>query len=147
VITIIPRQSIVLESSASLTLRIANARELPIRIVRDVEGIALSVDAAVRTPAGMAWMELDGGNGGSTVIANHIAPLLGLESDVSTAQPVSFELGNGIRFEGMARTRDLIMDGDFSAQFLNNWVLTLDLLHQRAWMAPLKVSAPLPAQR
>jgi hypothetical protein len=104
------------------------------------------VDAAVRTPAGLAWRELDGGNGGSTVIANHIAPLLGLKSDVPNARPVSLELGNGIRFEGMARTRDLIMDGDISAQFLNNWVLTLDLLHQRAWMAPLPVSA-LPARR
>jgi hypothetical protein len=140
-ISIIPRRSIVIESPASLAARIANAQELPIRVVRDVEGIALSVDAAVRTSSGTAWMELDGGNGGSMVVANHIAPLLGLKTDISTPEPVSFSLANGIAVEGMARTRDLIMDGNISAQFLNNWILTLDLPHQRAWMSRLPSEA------
>jgi hypothetical protein len=55
-ITLIPRKAIVLESPSSLAERITTARELPIRIVRDVEGIALSVDGAVRTPEGLAWI-------------------------------------------------------------------------------------------
>src|ERR1700723_697374 len=81
-------------------------RSLPIRMVRDVEGIALSVDGTVRTPDGMAWMELDTGNGGSIVIANHIASLVGLTPDLSTPTAANFYLGNGIRVSGMARTRD-----------------------------------------
>lgn len=137
VITIVPRRQVVLESPASLPLRINNARELPIRLVRDVEGIALCVDAAVRTPDGLAWMELDSGNGGSLVVANHIAPLLGLATDTSTPQRGRFELANGIPVEGTVRTRDLIMDGNISAQFLNQWILTLDLEHGRAWLGPL----------
>ena len=136
-ITIIPRKAIVLESPSSLAERVRTARELPIRIVRDVEGIALSVDGAVRTPGGLAWMELDSGNGGSLVVANHIAPLLGLPSDMTTAQPSHFELANGITVEGTTRTRDLIMDGNIGAQFLNDWVLTLDLEHGRAWLASM----------
>ena len=99
-------------------------------MVRDVEGIALSVDGAVRTPDGMAWMELDTGNGGSIVIANHIAPLVALTPDLSTPAAASFYLANGIRVSGMARTRDLIMDGNIGAQFLNQWILTLDLLQE-----------------
>jgi hypothetical protein len=136
-ITIIPRRAIVLESPSSLSHRIETARELPIRMVRDVEGIALSVDGAVHTPEGLAWMELDSGNGGSLVVANHIAPLLGLATDITTPQSGHFELANGIAVEGTIRTRDLIMDGDISAQFLNKWTLTLDLEHGRAWLGPL----------
>jgi hypothetical protein len=136
-ITIIPRKAIVLESPSSLAQRIKTAREFPIRMVRDVEGIALSVDAAVRTPEGLAWMELDNGNGGSLVVANHIAPLLGLATDLPTPQPGHFELANGIAVDGTVRTRDLIMDGNISAQFLNKWTLTLDLEHGRAWLGPL----------
>ena len=136
-ITIVPRKAIIVESPGSLAARIANARELPIRVVRDAEGAALAVDGAVRTPKGLAWMELDSGNGGSFVVANHIAPLLGLRADVATPEPARFELANGIAVEGMTRTRDLIMDGNISAQFLNEWILTLDLEHGRAWLSPL----------
>jgi hypothetical protein len=134
-ITIIPRQGIVLESPSSFAVRTKSARELPIRIVRDVEGIALAVDGAVRTAEGLAWMELDSGNGGSNVIANHIAPLVGLASDITTPQQGRFELLNGIAVEGPIRTRDLIMDGNIAAPFLNKWVLTLDLEHGRAWFS------------
>ena len=136
-ITIIPRRAIVLETPSSLDERLESARELPVRMVRDVEGIALSVDGAVRTPEGLAWMELDSGNGGSLVIANHIAPLLGLSIDMTTPQAGHFELANGIAIEGTIRTRDLIMDGNIGAQFLNKWTLTLDLDGGRAWLVPL----------
>jgi aspartyl protease len=136
-ITIIPRKAILLESPSGFADRIRTARELPIRMVRDVEGISLAVDGAVRTPEGLAWMELDSGNGGALVIANHIAPLLGLAANMTTPQQGRFELANGIAVEGTIRTRDLIMDGNIAAQFLNKWVLTLDLERGRAWLTPL----------
>lgn len=141
IITIIPRKAILFETPASLAARIRNARELPIRMVRDVEGVALSVDGAVPTAKGTAWMELDNGNGGSLVVANHIAPLLGLKPDMTDPQPGKFQLANGIPVEGTIRTRDLIMDGNISAQFLNGWTLTLDLERGRAWLAPLPADA------
>jgi hypothetical protein len=135
-ITIVPRREIIIESPASLAARIRNAREIPIRLVRDVEGLALSVDTAVRTSQGLAWMEMDTGNGGSMVIADHIAPLLGMAPDTSTPTPARFQLANGIVVEGNARTRDLIMDGNIGAQFLNRWNITLDLRAGRAWLSP-----------
>jgi len=135
-ITIIPRKEIILESPASFSKRVAAAREIPIRLVRDVEGLALAVDGAVRTPLGLAWMELDSGNGGSLVVANHIAPLIGLKTDISTPEPMRLTLADGIVVEGNGRTRDLIMDGNIGAQFLNHWNLTLDLKAGRAWLSP-----------
>jgi len=137
VITIVPRTAVILETPESLARRIRRAREVPVRLVRDAEGVALGVDAAVPTPRGVAWMELDGGNGGSIVVANHVAPLLGLAEDVSTPVSGSFRLANGIEVAGTIRTRDLIMDGNIGAQFLNRWVLTFDLGRGRAWIAPI----------
>jgi hypothetical protein len=136
VITIIPRTAIIIETPSSLAVRVVNAQRIPVRLVRDVEGIALAVDAPVRTPQGLAWMELDSGNGGSLMVADHIAPLIGLEPDISTPTMAKFFLANGIAVEGTTRTRDLIMDGNIGAQFLNNWILTLDLRHGLAWLAP-----------
>ena len=135
-ITILPRRTVVIETPGTLRARVARAKPLPIRLVRDVEGLALSVDGAVKTPKGLAWMELDNGNGGSIVVANHIAPLVGLKTDISTPTVGRLELANGIPVEGTIRTRDLIMDGDISAQFLNRWILTLDLKNGKAWFSP-----------
>lgn len=136
-ITIVPRQEIILESPESMAERVKNAKEMPIRMVRDVEGISLTVNAAVETSLGRAWMELDNGNGGSLIIANHIAPLIGMNADVSIPEPIRLRLAGGITVEGNARSRDLIMDGNIGAQFLNNWILTMDLLHGRAWLSTL----------
>jgi Aspartyl protease len=136
-ITIVPRSCIIIESAESLARRIASATELPVRIVRDAEGVALSVDGAVTTSGGTAWMELDTGNGGSTVIANYIAPLLDIPTDVSTAKEYDFRLADGIVVATPVRTRDLILDGDISARFLNDWNLTLDLKYGRAWLSPV----------
>ncbi|MGA2366697.1 MAG: hypothetical protein ABSG12_14525 [Steroidobacteraceae bacterium] len=135
-VTILPRKELIIESDASLATRIARAQELPMRLVKDAEGVSISVDGAVPTPAGMAWFELDSGNGGSLVVANHIAPLLGLPVDAGAPIESGFSLANGIRVEGKIRTKDLIMDGNIGAQFLNHWALTLDLQRDRAWLAP-----------
>jgi hypothetical protein len=121
-----------------LAARIRTAKEIPARIVRDAEGVALAIDGGVQTPRGTAWMELDTGNGGALVVANHIAPLLGLKPDQKEAQPASFNLGGGIAVSGNTRTRDLIMDGNIGNQFLKNWNLTLDLVQGRVWLAPAK---------
>ncbi len=136
VITIIPRQSIVVESPGSLAARIANAKELPVRLVRDAGGVALTVDGAVQTSAGTAWMELDNGNNGGFAIANHIAPLLGLHPDAPKQEMVQLTLANGIKAQGLASTGNFIMDGNLGAPFLNQWILTLDLEKGRAWLSP-----------
>lgn len=136
VLTIVPRSCIIVESPDSLKRRTAGIKALPLHIVRDAEGIALSIDGAVPTPEGMAWMELDSGNGGSAVIANYIAPLLGLPQNLAEPATYSFALSNGVRVSVPTRTRDLIMDGDIGARFLNDWNLSLDLVQGEAWMAP-----------
>jgi hypothetical protein len=44
---------------------------------------------------------------------------------MTTPQLGHLELANGIAVEGTIRTRDLIMDGNIAAQFLNKWTLNI----------------------
>ena len=105
--------------------------------MREAEGIALTVDIAVPTSSGIAWMELDSGNGGANVIGKHLAPLLKLDTSKKEPQPASFTIAGGIPVSGMARVNEtLIMDGNIGTRFLINWDLTLDLNNGRAWLAP-----------
>ena len=132
-------RTLTVESGSSLKERIKHGKEVPIRMVREVEGVALAVVVGVPTPEGTAWMEIDSGNGGANVIAKHIAPLLNLKTGIKEPQPASFTLVGGIPVTGDARVNEtLIMDGNIGTRFLINWNLTLDLAHGRAWLAAAK---------
>ena len=135
VVSRVPGQGLVIETPASFKARMAAGKELPVRVVRDAEGLALTLDGAVQTPAGLAYMELDTGNTGTLFVGNHIAALLGLKPDASAVQ-ASLTLANGIMASGPARTTNLIMDGNIGAGFLNHWIMTMDLEHGRLWLAP-----------
>jgi hypothetical protein len=129
------QRMLVVESAASLAARIRRGREVPIRLVREAGGVALAVEVAVPTLEGMAWMELDSGNGGANVIGKHLAPLLNLDPAKKEPQAASFKIAGGIPVEGMARVNDtLIMDGNIGTRFLQKWDLTLDLSRGRAWL-------------
>jgi len=137
IITVEPvARRLVIETPESLAARIRNAREVPARLVRDAEGVALSVDVAVATPRGYAWMELDTGNGGTLAVAAHVAALIAMKPDRKEPQPASFALVGGIPVNGAARVGDLIMDGNIGNRFLRDYNLTLDLARGRVWMAP-----------
>ena len=129
-------EEIVLETPATLKVRIAHARAIPIRLVRDVEGAALTVNAGIRTPQGMLWMELDTGNTGPTLVGRHAAALVGLNPDGEDVQELTMPLVLGVVVHGRARVRDLIMDGDIGRDFLDRWDLTLDLAHEKGWLTP-----------
>lgn len=130
-------RTLTVESTPSLNARIRQGREVPIRLVREVEGVALAVVVGVVTPEGTAWMEIDSGNGGANVIASHIAPLLNLKTGMKEPQTAKFNLAGGIPVMGDARVNEtLIMDGNIGTRFLINWSLTLDLARGRAWLVP-----------
>lgn len=133
------QQTLTVESQSSLAARARHGKEVPIRLVREVGGVALAVEVAVPTPEGVAWMELDSGNGGANVIGKHLAPLFKLEAGRKEPQPASFQIAGGIPVEGIARVNEtLVMDGNIGTRFLIKWDLTLDLSKGRAWLAPAK---------
>ncbi len=128
-------QTLTIESAESFKARIRHGKEVPIRIVRDAEGVALTMDVAVPTPLGMAWMEMDSGNAGTLVIAKHLASQFRLDPDKKDPQSVKFEIAGGIPVEGQVMTPDLIKDGNLGARFFKKWVLTVDLATGRAWLS------------
>jgi Aspartyl protease len=132
-------QRIVIETPESLAARINGATEEPVRVVRDAEGLALTLDAAVKTPNGTAWMELDTGNDGDIVVADWLAGEFGLDPTKQETRPIQFQLANGLKGEEPGRAHDLIMDGNLGSQVLRNWILTFDLPHGRAWLRPTQL--------
>ena len=135
------QKQLTVETPASLAVRAKNGREVPIKLVREVEGAALTVVVAVPTTAGVAWMEIDSGNGGANVIGKHLAQLLKLDPGKKEPQPASFMIAGGVPVEGMARVNEtLTMDGNIGTRFLIKWELTLDLAKGRAWLAPATTS-------
>lgn len=128
-------RTLIVETPESLKRRIRNAKEVPIRLVRDAEGVALTIDVAVPTRSGKAWMELDSGNAGGLAIANHVAGLFNLSPNGKQPQPVKFEISGGIPVDGQAMTSDLIKDGNIGVPFFKKWILTVDLSSGRAWLS------------
>lgn len=134
VITIRPQAGqLVLENAATAARRERGATEVAVRVVRDVEGVALTVVGAVPTPAGQAWMELDTGNTGPLMIGQHVARDLKLDPSRHDGQAAAFSLSGGIPVRGPAAIGDLIMDGDVGQSVLGQWDVTLDLARGRAW--------------
>ena len=130
------RNCIILESKASLYARVTRAKPIQIRLVRASEGASLTVDVGVPTPNGIAWMELDTGNTGKTMIAGHVAAAIGLSASITDPQTIAMLLVPGVVVDGKALVRDLILDGDIGMDFLTHWDLILDLEHVRGWLAP-----------
>lgn len=128
-------QKLIVETPASLKARIKGAAEVPVRFARDAGGLALTPFVPVPTPKGDVWMELDSGSNGAVVVAQHNAALLGLDPDAKTAQPFKLAVRGGPAADVQAVVMDLVIDGNIGVPVLKDWVVTLDLAGERAWIA------------
>lgn len=130
-------QKLTVESASSLKERQRNGKEIKVRLVRECEGLALAVVAAVGTSKGLAWMELDSGNGGANVVGKYLATMFGLEPEKKEPQNGMIKLENGLEVAGPFRVNPtLIMDGNIGTRFMINYDVTFDLGAGRAWLTP-----------
>ena len=127
---------LILETPASEAARIRHAVEVPVRFERDAGGLALTPLVAVQTSRGSLWMELDCGSDAPLIVDRHAAALLHLDPAGKHGQPLAMTLAGGVPVHGEALVQDLIIDGNIGAPILRQWVVTLDLAQQRAWIAP-----------
>lgn len=134
--------TLVVESPQSLQARTAAAREIPIRLLREANGLTLAVAVEVQTRHGTVAFELDSGNGGTLLVSKPYAALFGLDPSVEGPQPLDVEVAPGIRAHGIAFAPDLTIDGNLGMPFLKDWILTLDLARGRAWLQPTKATPP-----
>lgn len=132
---------LIVETPESAAARVANATELPARLVREIGGYALTVDVQVPSKAGHLGFELDSGNGGTILIAKPYAKLFGLDPDKGP-QTGRFEVGKGIIAEGLLFPAGITLDGNLGMPFLKSYLVTLDLGGGRVWLAPNPTAAP-----
>ena len=125
---------LIVETPRSLVDRVKSAREVPMRIGREVGGRSLTPFVAIDTPKGRLWMELDCGSDGNVIVNRPLATALGLDPAAKGKQALSASLG-GMPLKANAQIMDLAIDGNIGAPVLKQWVITLDLPHQRLWLA------------
>lgn len=126
--------TITIETPDSLKARTAKAVEVPFRVSRECSGRCLSVFMGVPTKDGQAWMILDSGAGGVSLFDKRMAASFGLDPEVKQ-QTLHYEVAPGIMADSPAMVTDMIMDGNLGQPFLSQYVLTMDLAHERAWLA------------
>ena len=140
---------VTVESEESAAERVAAMRPLPIRLKREVDGLALAVMAEVPTAGGKLLFELDSGNGGTILVSKPVAELVGMDPTNEGKQKADFAVLGDIRATtDDAFTPDMIMDGNLGMPFLRNWVVTVDLKEGKAWLGvppvPPAPAMPLP---
>jgi hypothetical protein len=130
------------ESPESAAQRVAGARELPIKLAREVQGLALAVNLEVPTSQGIARFELDSGNGGTLLVGKPYAALFGLDPAAKEPRPGKLALAPGIEARGLVWVKEMNIDGNLGMPFLKDWVVTLDLAAGRMWLQPTHATPP-----
>jgi hypothetical protein len=130
------------ETPASAAQRISGAREVPISLAREAQGIALAVNVEVPTAQGIVRFELDSGNGGTVLVSKPYARLFGLDPEAQGPQQASIDVAPGIVAHALAFTPAMNIDGNLGMPFLKDWIVTLDLERGRMWLRRNPVPAP-----
>ena len=125
--------TLTLETPASLAQRTAKMTEVPLRVSRECSGRCLSVFMGVTTKEGVAWLTLDSGAGGVSLIAKEYAHAFDLTAD-GNDQRLKFDVAPGISVDSPVIVTDMIMDGNLGQPFLSRYVITLDLARSRLWI-------------
>jgi hypothetical protein len=134
----IGNRQLVLETPKSLLARIAVAKEVPVQFIKEAEGYSTTIAAALDTAKGRIWMHLDSGDDIPITIGSHVAGVVGLDPTKKGAQPLDTSLVGGVVLRGSAHVKDIIFDGNIGAPVISGWIMTIDLVHQRLWIAPAR---------
>lgn len=134
--------TLTVESAASAASRVKGATAVPIHLLREIGGRALTVEVDVPTKDGALRFELDSGNGGTLLVSKAYAKYFGLDPEAQGPQDGTIPLVHGISAEGKVFTPDLIIDGNLGMPFLKAWVVTLDLARGRMWLKRSRFTPP-----
>jgi len=126
--------TLTIETPKSLVNRTRRMKELPFRISRECSARCLSVFLGVPTPKGMTWLILDSGAGGVSLISKDHAELFGLDPN-GKEQRLKFLAAPGVPIDSPVLVTDMIMDGNLGQPFMSRYMITMDLIRGRLWIA------------
>ncbi|HEY0995333.1 MAG TPA: hypothetical protein VGD77_05040 [Gemmatimonadaceae bacterium] len=129
--------TLTIETDSSLAERTKGMQELPVRLVRDCSARCLNAFVAVPTKLGTTWLILDSAAGGVSLISTDHAALFGLDPAIKQQQ-LRFEVAPGVPIDSPVLVTDMIMDGNLGQPFMSQYVITLDLRHERLWVSKVK---------
>lgn len=85
-------------------------------------------------------MEMDTGGNASVIVGSHNADLFAMKPDSKEHQHFAATLVGGVPLTAEdAQTMPLVLDGNIGVSTLRHWVVTMDLAHGRAWIAPASI--------
>ena len=85
-------------------------------------------------PLEIAWMELDTGNYGPSMVDRTVASLFGLTPSETKPQQWNVTLVPTLTVAGPVVVKDLVLDGNLGRDVLRHWQVTLDLANGRGWI-------------
>ena len=127
-----------LETQQSLKQRIAKMHELTISIERATEGRAVDLYIQAQAKRGKLWLLVDSGNIAGMVLAPHALHQLGIAPPPDTGGErrlarIKLNLSGLGSVTTPALVQNLIHDGALDVNMLEQMVLTVDIVRQRAW--------------
>jgi hypothetical protein len=137
----IGNRELVVETPESLKKRLAVAKEVPVQFVKEVEGYSITIALALDTPQGRVWMHLDSGDDVPLTLGSHVAAALGLDPSKKRGQVLNATLAGGVPLHGNVEIKDIIFDGNIGSTIISNWIVTMDLVRERLWIAQGKVQS------
>jgi len=126
--------TLTIETAESLAERVKGMKELPLKLARECSGMCLDAFVGVPVSEGTAWLTLDSGAGGVSLIAKDYARFFGLDPAVKE-QRLVFQIADGVNVDSPVMVTDMIMDGNLGQPFLSRYLVTLDLAAGRMWVA------------
>ena len=132
------KNRLTLETPQSLKRRIANMHELTISIERATEGRAVDLYVQAQAKRGKLWLLVDSGNIAGVVLAPHALRQLGIAPPPDTGgerrlEQIKLNISGLGSVSTPALVQDLIHDGALDVNMLEQMVLTVDIVRQRAW--------------
>jgi hypothetical protein len=126
--------TLTIETPESLARRVKTMKELPLKLATECSGMCLDAFVGVPISEGTAWLTLDSGAGGVSLIAKDFAQFFGLDS-AAKDQRLKFEIADGVGVDSPVIVTEMAMDGNLGQPFLSRYLVTLDLARSRMWVA------------
>lgn len=130
----------------TLPKTLQDCASIPVHVVREAAGFALTVSLPVRTPSGTAWFEMDSGNVSPYTLVNKaIAASLGMRPVIRAPQTTALTLDDGHTISLKTIVDDLVIDGNLGTNFLVGHDVVIDIKARRGWIMPAVRNAESPA--